>query len=64
MELKFELATEPACKTAIALGAFAGMTRIISNSPNLFGIGGCILIDVLDITIGTYQKPPLRVRST
>ena len=64
MELKFELATEPACKTAIALRAFTGITKIISNSPNLFGIGGCILIDVLDITIGTYQKPPLRVRST
>jgi hypothetical protein len=47
MELKFELATEPACKTAIALGAFTGITKIISNSPNLFGIAGCVLIGAL-----------------
>jgi hypothetical protein len=59
MELKFELATEPACKTAIALGAFASITRIISDSPNAFGIGGCILIGVLALIIGTYKTPPL-----
>jgi hypothetical protein len=40
MEIKFDLATEPACKTAIALGVFAGTTRIISRLPNAFVIGG------------------------
>jgi hypothetical protein len=40
MELKFELASEPAVKAAIALGAFAGITSIISNLPNTLGIGG------------------------
>jgi hypothetical protein len=63
MELKFELATEPACKTAIALGAFAGITKIIVDSPNVFGISGCVLIGVLAIIIGTYKTPPLRVRA-
>jgi hypothetical protein len=63
MELKFELATEPACKTAIALGAFAGITRIIIDSPCVFGISGCVLICVLAIIIGTYKTPPLRVRT-
>jgi hypothetical protein len=63
MEIKFELATEPACKTAIALGTFAGITRIISDSPNSFGIGGCILIGVLALIIGTYTTSPLRACS-
>ena len=63
MELKFELATEPACKTAIALGAFAGITKIIADSPNVFGISGCVLIGVLAIIIGTYKTPPLRARA-
>jgi hypothetical protein len=35
MEIKFELATEPAAKAIIALGAFAGITCIIINSPNM-----------------------------
>jgi hypothetical protein len=63
MEVKFELATEPACKTAIALGAFASITCIISNSPDTFGIGGCVLIGVLSLIIGTYTTPPLPARS-
>jgi hypothetical protein len=36
MEIKFELATEPACKTVIALGALAGITCNISDLPNTF----------------------------
>jgi hypothetical protein len=60
MEIKFELTTEPACKTAIALGAFAGITPIISDLPNAFRIGGCILIGVLALIIGTYTTSPLR----
>ena len=64
MELKFELATEPACKTAIALGALAGITKIIVASPNVFGISGCVLIGVLAIIIGTYKTPPLCMRAT
>jgi hypothetical protein len=64
MEIKFELATEPACKTtAIALGAFTGITHIISDSPNAFGIGGCVLIGVLALIIGTYTTPPLHACS-
>jgi hypothetical protein len=59
MELKFKLATEPACKTAIALGAFAGITKIITESPNTFGVGGCVIIGVLALIFGTYKTPPL-----
>jgi hypothetical protein len=63
MELKFKLATEPACKTAIALGVFASITKIIVDSPNAFDISGCVLIGILAIIIGTYKTPPLRVRT-
>jgi hypothetical protein len=63
MEIKFKLATEPACKTAIALGAFASLIRIISNSPNAFRICGCVLIGVLALIIGTYTMSPLCTHS-
>ncbi len=63
MELKFKLATKPACTTAIALGAFAGITRIIIDSPNTFGFGGCLIIGSLAFIIGTYKPPPLRIRT-
>ena len=59
MELKFEHATEPAVKAVIALGTFAGITCIITNSPNVFGISGCVLITGLALVIGTHCTPPL-----
>jgi hypothetical protein len=59
MELKFELATEPAVKAVIAISAFTGITRIMTNSPNAFGISGCVLIADLAFIIGTYCMPPL-----
>jgi hypothetical protein len=64
MELKFNLATEPAVKAVIAIGAFAGITTVITNSPNVFGISGCVLIAGLALIIGTYCTPPLRARTT
>ncbi len=64
MEIKFELATEPAVKAVIAIGAFSGITTVITTTPNVFGISRCVLIGVLAIIIGTYKTPPLRVRSS
>ena len=60
MELKFELATEPAVKAVIAISAFASITKVITTSPNTFGINGCLLIAVLALIIDTYHTPPLR----
>ncbi len=59
MELKFELATEHTVKAVIAIGAFTGINRIITNSQNAFGISGSILIAGLASIIGTYCMPPL-----
>ncbi len=59
MELKFELATEPAVKAVIAIGAFTSITRIITNFPNVFGISSWVLVPGLGFIIGTYCTPPL-----
>ena len=64
MEIKFDLATEPAGNAVISIGAFSGITTIITTTPNVFGISGCVLIGVLAIIIGTYKTPPLHVRSS
>jgi hypothetical protein len=59
MELKFKLATEPAVKAVIVIGTFTGITRIITNSPNVFGISDRVLIAGLAFIISTYHTPPL-----
>jgi hypothetical protein len=63
MEIKVELATEPAVKAAIVIGAFAGITCIITNSPNVFGISSCVLITGLALVISTHCTPPLCART-
>jgi hypothetical protein len=60
MEIKFELATEPAVKALIAIGAFAGITTTITYSPNVYGISACALLAGLALIIGTHRTPPLR----
>jgi hypothetical protein len=64
MELKFKLTTEPAVKAVITIGAFTGITTVITNSPNVFGISGCVLIAGLALIIGTYCTPPLCTHAT
>ncbi len=59
MEIKFKLATEPAIKAVIATGAFASIARIITNSPNVFDISGCVLITRLALVISTHRTHPL-----
>ncbi len=64
MELKFELATEPAVKAVIMFGTCSCITTVITNSPNMFGISGCVLVAGLALIIGTYRTPPLCARAT
>ncbi len=64
MELKFKLATESAVKTVIAVGAFLGITKVITTCPNTFGVSGCVLITGLALILGTHRMPPLRARTT
>ena len=64
MELKFELATEPAVKAVIVVGAFLGITKVITTCPNTFGVSGCVLITSLSLFLGTHRMSPLRAHAT
>ncbi len=65
MELKFELATEPAVKATIAVGACCAIAHVATHSQNLFGSIAALIIGILAVVIGTYKTPPLRaLRST
>jgi hypothetical protein len=64
MELKIKLATEPAAKAVITIGAFTDITTVITNSPNAFGISGCVLIAGLALIIINYCTPPLHACAT
>ena len=46
MELKFELATEPAVKATIADGACCSIAHIATHSQNLFGIVALVIIGI------------------
>ena len=65
MELKFELATEPAVKATIAVGTYWAIPLVATHSQNLFGTLAALIIGILAIVIGTYKTPPLHaIRST
>ena len=55
MEIKFELATEPAIKGTIAVIAY-----IATHAETPYGFAASFLIGTIGIVIGTYKTPPLR----
>jgi hypothetical protein len=55
MEIKFELATEPAIKGTIAVIAY-----IATHPETPYGFASSFLIGTIGIVIGTYKTPPLR----
>ena len=59
MELRFELATEPAIKATIAVGACWAISHVATHSQNLFGSIAALIIGTLAVIIGTYKTPPL-----
>ncbi len=60
MELKFELATEPAVKATIAVGACWAFSHVATHTQNLFGTLAALIIGSLAVFIGTYKTPSLR----
>ena len=60
MELKFELATEPAVKATIAVGTCWAISHVATHSQNLFGAITALIIGILAVVIDTYKTPPLR----
>jgi hypothetical protein len=60
MEIKFELATEPAVKGTIAVVACISITYIATHAETPYGFASAFLIGIIGIVIGTYKTPPLR----
>jgi hypothetical protein len=61
MELKFELATEPAVKATIAVVACIFIVYLTTHTQNWFGVIAALIIGVISVIIGTYKAPPLCV---
>ena len=59
MEIKFELATEPAIKGTIAVVACVSITYIATHAKTPYGFASSFLIGTIGIIIGTYKTPPL-----
>ena len=60
MEIKFELATEPAIKGTIAVVACISIAYIATIAETPYGFASLFLIGTIGIVIGTYNTPPLR----
>ena len=60
MEIKFELATEPAVKGTIAIVACISIAYVTTHAETPYGFASSFLISIIGIIIGTYKTPPLR----
>ena len=60
MELKFKLATEPAVKATIAVGACWAISQVTTHLQNLFGSIATLIIGILAVVIGTHKTPPIQ----
>jgi hypothetical protein len=58
MELKFELATEPAVKATIAVVACTSIVCVTTHAQNWFGVIAALIIGVIIVIIGKYKTPP------
>jgi hypothetical protein len=59
MELKFELATEPAVKATITVVACTSIAYLTTHAQNWFGVIATLIIGVISVIIGTHKTPPL-----
>ena len=59
MEIKFELATEPAVKGTIAVVACISIAYISTHADTPYDSASSFLIGIIGIIIGTYKTPPL-----
>jgi hypothetical protein len=59
MEIRFELAAEPAVKAQIALGAYISIAYTVTHTDSYTGLEGSAIIGLIAIFIRTYKTPPL-----
>ncbi len=60
MEIKSELATEPAIKGTIAIVACVSIAYISTHTDPPYGFASSFLIGIIGVIIGTHKTPPLR----
>ena len=60
MEIKFEIATEPAVNGTIAVVACVSIAYIATHAETPYGFASSFLIGTIGIIIGTYKTPTLR----
>jgi hypothetical protein len=53
MELKFDLATEPAIKATIVIIAYISIAYVTTHTQNWFGVIATLIIGVISVIIGT-----------
>jgi hypothetical protein len=59
MEIKFELATEPAVKGTIAIVACISNAYVATHAETPYGFVSSFLIGTIRIVIGTFKMPLL-----
>jgi hypothetical protein len=59
MELKFDLATEPAVKATIAVDTSTSIVYVTTHAQNWFGVIATLIIGVISVVISTCKTPPL-----
>ena len=60
MEIKFELATEPAVKGTIAIVACICIAYVSTLADTPYGFASSFLIGIIGAIIGKHKTPPLR----
>jgi hypothetical protein len=59
MEIRFELATEPAVKGPIAVVSCVSIAYLATHARKWYRISCALLIGIISVLIGTDQMPPL-----
>jgi hypothetical protein len=60
MEIRFELATEPAVKGTIAVVSCISIAHVATHTKTPYRFASAFLIGIIGVIIGTYKTPPLR----
>jgi len=59
MEIKFELATEPAVKGTTAVVTCISIAYVSTHAATPHRFASSVLIGIIGVIIGTYKTPPL-----
>ncbi len=64
MEIRFELATEPAVNGTITVVSCVFIAYVVTYAQNWYGTSCALLIGIISVVIGIYQMPLLHASRT